>query len=73
MTDAIVAGSSATTWYMSDGGAVRLQVAYLPGTNRLPTVRTGFLRGGRFGMWFDVEHWLGVAPVDFRGIVKNTA
>jgi hypothetical protein len=70
--DAVHAGS-ATTWYMSTAGRHALEVMYLQGRNKLPEVRSGFLPGGSFGFAFDIEHFLAVMAVDYRGLSKNTA
>lgn len=62
-----------TTWYLSTSGANAIDVEFLEGTGRQPEIRFGFLKEGQFGMWFDVQHFIGAKALDWRGMVKSTA
>jgi hypothetical protein len=72
LTGATHAGSS-TTWYLSAAGRQHtIEVSYLEGTNRQPVIRTGFGgKGLNFGMWFDVQHFVGATALDWRGMAKS--
>lgn len=72
LTGTVHAGSN-TSWYLAaDGKQHTIEVSYLEGTGRQPVIRMGFLSEGQFGMWFDVEHFVGATALDWRGMAKST-
>lgn len=65
---------SDTTWFLSaDGVNHTIEVSFLRGRNRQPLIRFGFLRMGRFGVWFDVTHAIGATAIDWRGLARSDA
>lgn len=69
----LVAGSD-TDWYLSAAGNNHtIELQYLKGTGRQPQIRFGFLKEGQFGVWFDVQHFIGVKAIDWRGMVRSTS
>lgn len=66
VTGASIAGS-ATTYYGFSTDAHLLDITYLAGASKTPVVRSEPLTGGEFGMVFDVRHYVGVIPLDWRG------
>jgi len=72
-TGTVLAGSD-TTWFLSAAGHNHtIEVQYLKGTGRQPQIRSGFLSQGSFGVWFDVQHYIGSKAIDWRGLVKSIA
>ena len=61
-----------TTWYLAaKGGDYGIQVGYLRGTNRMPTMSTTVFNGdGRYGMAMDVQMDMGVGVAGYQGLVK---
>lgn len=72
-TGTSVAGT-ATNWFLAADSALAptFVCAYLSGRNRLPTIRQFNLSKGQWGMGFDVEHDIAVAPMAFQGVYKST-
>jgi phage head maturation protease len=62
-----------TTWFVSTAGVAGLAVQYLAGTNRLPRVRTNISTQGRWGIVFDIRHFVGAVALDWRGLVRSEA
>lgn len=73
-TGAAVAGAG-TTWYLAAaGGAYGINVGYLRGTNRMPTMSTTVYNGGgKYGMAMDVQFDIGVGVQSYQGLLKATA
>lgn len=69
-----VAGAG-TTWYLAAaGGAYGINVGYLRGTNRMPTMSTTVYNGGgKYGMAMDVQFDIGVGVQSYQGLLKATA
>ncbi len=72
-TDDTVRAGSATTWYVASRMAHTIEVGFLRGTGRAPSVRSYRLDQGRWGVGWDVKMDIGAKALDFRGFVKNTA
>jgi hypothetical protein len=65
---------SATTWYMAArGGRHTIEVGYLRGTNRQPTLRGYTLDRGQYGVGWDIKLDIGAKALDYRGLHKSTA
>jgi len=73
-TGLAVAGAG-TTWYLAAaGGAYGINVGYLRGTNRMPTMSTTVYNGGgKYGMAMDVQFDIGVGVQSYQGLLKATA
>ncbi|KKM83507.1 hypothetical protein LCGC14_1308630, partial [marine sediment metagenome] len=63
---------SATNWFLAAGGPRSIRVAYRRGTNRSPVMRSNVWDKGQWGMGWDINLDIGVAPMDFRGWHKST-
>ncbi len=63
---------SATNWFLGAGGPRSIRVAYRRGTNRSPVLRSNVWNKGQWGMGWDINLDIGVAPMDFRGWYKST-
>ncbi|TWT35871.1 Caudovirus prohead protease [Posidoniimonas corsicana] len=65
---------SATSWYLAaEGGPHTVEVSFKTGTAGQPQIRSGFLTQGQWGLWFDVQHWIGAQALDWRGLVRSDA
>lgn len=64
---------SATTWFMASKMGHNIEVGYLRGTGRAPSVRSFTLDRGQWGIGWDVKHDIGAKALDYRGLSKNTA
>lgn len=64
---------SSSTWYIASTYAHTIEVGYLSGTGRAPSVRATPLTMGKWGMNWDVNLDIGVKILDWKGMVKNTA
>ena len=64
---------SATTWFIASAMAWVIEVGYLTGTGRAPRVRTTLLDKGKYGINWDVNMDIGAMPLDWKGMIKNTA
>lgn len=71
-TEIAYAGSG-TTWFLASALAHTIEVAYLRGTGRAPQLRSKILDSGQYGIQWDCDLDIGGAPLDWRGLVKNTA
>jgi len=73
-TGLAVAGAG-TTWYLAAaGGAYGINVGYLRGTNRMPTMSTTVYNGGgKYCMAMDVQFDIGVGVQSYQGLLKATA
>jgi hypothetical protein len=67
--------STATDWYLIAQPSDRhtIEVGYVQGTNRRPTVERFELTGGRWGLGWKIKHDIGAKALDYRGMIKNTA
>lgn len=54
------------------GGARTIEVGYLRGSGRVPSVRSHILTGGSWGIAWDVKHDIGAKALDWRGLQKST-
>lgn len=64
---------SATTWFLSAAASAHtIEVGYLRGTGRVPTVRSSVLNQGRWGLAWDVKMDIGAKALDWRGLHKAT-
>lgn len=61
-----------TNWFLSAGGPRGMKVAYRRGTNRQPSLRSFVLDKGQWGIGWDINLDIGVAPMDYRGMHKST-
>jgi len=64
---------SASTWFMASTMGHTIEVGYLRGTGRVPSVRSFTLDRGQWGIGWDVKHDIGAKALDYRGLHKNTA
>lgn len=64
---------SASTWFLVSTQANTIEVGYLRGTGRAPTVRPFTLDKGKYGIGWDVAMDIGAKAMDFRGLRKMTA
>lgn len=63
---------SSSTWYLACANHPTIEVAYLRGTGRAPQTRSWVLAEGRYGIGWDIALDIGVAPLDWRGLVQST-
>jgi hypothetical protein len=56
---------------LSAGGKRGVKVAYRRGTNRQPVMRSFTLDRGAWGLGWDINHDIGVAAIDYRGLHKS--
>jgi hypothetical protein len=70
LTGEFLVGST-TTHYLVSAEAHTIEVTFLEGAGRVPIVRTTELVNGEFGLNFDVRHYAGASPLDFRGFVRK--
>lgn len=72
-TETVYSGSG-TTWYMmARGGRHTIEVGYLQGTGRRPSVRSFPLTEGKWGIGWDIKFDIGAKALDFYGVLKATA
>lgn len=64
---------SASTWFLVSTQANTIEVGYLRGTGRAPTVRSFNLDKGKYGIGWDVAMDIGAKAMDWRGLRKTTA
>lgn len=69
-----VYAGSATTWYLwARESRHTIEVAYLTGSGRRPTMRAFVLDRGEWGIGWDIKLDIAAKPLDYRGLHKNTA
>lgn len=65
---------SLTTWYgATEGGRGGIEVGYLRGTGRAPSMETFMLTGARWGMGWKCKLDIGAKAIDWRGLLRATA
>lgn len=64
---------SASTWFLASTRIPTIEVAYLRGTGRSPTVRSQLLTLGKYGIQYDVMLDIGVKAMDWRGLAQYRA
>lgn len=64
---------SASTWFLASTQANTIEVGYLRGTGRAPSVRSFTLDKGKYGIGWDVSMDIGAKAMDWRGLRKTTA
>jgi len=68
---------SATTWYAAarpgENGAKTIEVGFIRGSGRAPSVRSYMLSQGQYGMGWDVNLDIGAKALDFRAMARATA
>lgn len=64
---------SASTWFLVSTQANTIEVGYLRGTGRAPTVRSFNLDKGKYGIGWDVAMDIGAKAMEWRGLRKTTA
>lgn len=69
-TENVYAGA-ASDWYLAAANGHTIEVGYLRGTGRAPTVRMFTLTQGKFGIGWDVKHSIGILPKDFRSLYRG--
>ena len=64
---------AATKWFLAAGANEypTIEVGYLTGTGRQPTLRSYVLTQGRWGIGFDVKMDIGAKALDWRGLVYS--
>ena len=72
LSGAAIAGS-ATSWYLVSNEAHTIEVQFLQGTGRLPSVRVQQLMQGQYGLFIDVVHYAGAKALDYRGLIRSDA
>lgn len=65
---------SATHWFLAANAmrAKTIEVAFLAGSGRRPTVRSTVLNNGQWGIGFDIKHDIGAKALDWRGLRKDS-
>jgi hypothetical protein len=67
---------TATNWFLAarpgEGGAKTIEVGYLRGKGRAPSIRPYTLDKGQWGVGWDVVFDIGCKALDFRGLYKAT-
>jgi len=73
---AVLTGS-ATTWFTAarpgENGAKTIEVGFIRGSGRAPSVRSYMLSQGQYGMGWDVNLDIGAKALDFRAMTRATA
>ena len=64
---------SATTWFLASMQANTIEVGFLRGSGKAPTVRSFTLDKGSYGIGWDVCLDIGAKAMDWRGLRKTTA
>lgn len=72
-TDDTVRAGSATTWFLVSAMGHTIEVGFLRGTGRAPSIRSFTLDKGQFGIGWDVKMDIGAKALDHLAMVKNTA
>ena len=62
-----------TTWYAASVGRHTIEVGYLRGRGRNPSLRSFVLTQGRWGIGWDVYLDIGAKALDWKGLVRNVA
>lgn len=60
----------AAAWYLVGAGHPTIEVGYVRGTGRVPSVRSTILDKGQWGIHWDVAHSVGAKALDFRALLK---
>jgi hypothetical protein len=69
-----VHAGSATTWFAArSSGRHTIEVGYVRGSGRAPTVRSFILTQGQWGIGWDVKLDIGAKALDWLGLQKSTA
>jgi len=68
-----VHAGSATTWYMAAAMGHTIEVGYIRGMGRSPSVRSEVLTGGTWGLSWDIKLDVGAKALDFRSLNQATA
>lgn len=65
---------TATNWFLAarpgEEGAKTIEVGYLRGTGRAPSIRSFVLDQGQWGIGWDIKMDIGAKALDFRGLYK---
>lgn len=72
-TDDTVRAGSASTWFLVSAMGHTIEVGFLRGTGRAPSIRSFTLDKGQFGIGWDVKMDIGAKALDHLAMVKNTA
>ena len=66
---------SATGWYLaaSPATARTIEVGYLAGTGRAPSIRSYPLAAGQWGLGWDIKLDIGAKALDFRGLQRGNS
>lgn len=66
---------TAANWFLAarpgEEGAKTIEVGYLRGSGRAPSIRSFVLDRGQWGMGWDVKMDIGAKALDFRGLYKS--
>jgi hypothetical protein len=72
-TETVLSGS-ASDWFLACATGRTIEVGYLRGTGRSPRTRSWRHTGeGKYGMGWDVDMSIGAAPMDWKGLQKNSS
>jgi hypothetical protein len=71
----VASTGSATAWFLvaSPSMVPTIEVAYLSGTGRRPTIRSFVLDRGQWGVGYDMKLDIGAQILDYRGLFKGNA
>lgn len=69
--DGDVLGGDDTRWYLSSVRPM-IEVGYIRGSDRRPTLRSFTFDKGRFGIGWDIHLDIGAKAIDFRGLFHST-
>ena len=62
------------SFYMvAENGRYGMEVGYLAGTGRRPTMRKFVATEGRFGMGYDIQHFVGAKAIGYEGLQEARA
>ena len=71
-TDDTVRSGSGTTWFLVSKMGHTIEVGFLRGTGRAPSIRSFTLDRGQFGIGWDIKMDIGAKALDHLAMVKNT-
>ena len=69
-TGVLVAGQPDAQFLVAEGGRYGIEVGFLQGTGRRPTMRRFTATEGRFGFGWDIQHFVGAKAVGHEGLAK---
>jgi hypothetical protein len=68
VTGTVQAAKPGSTYMVAEGGRYGIEVGYLAGTGRRPTMRSFIATEGRFGRGWDIQHMIGAKIIGYEGL-----